>query len=371
MHKTHRPAPFARALPLAALGFAISLAAACSTSSDPDRRPLKDEAVSMAKLLVSADLDMQSVLNSLAGMKPKAIEKLTPEQARLEPTVADAVKAVVAKDARNITVESLVPGVTSVDRSIPGAAGDLQARVYTPSGSGPFPVIVYYHGGGWVIADRSVYDGGARGLSKQANAVVVSVDYRLAPEHRFPAAHEDALAAYKWVANNAASLNGDPKRLALAGESAGGNLAVATAIAARDAGLSAPRHVLSVYPVAQNTTTTASYEKYADAKPLNKPMMLWFIGYATRSPADLQDPRINLVAADLKGLPPVTIINAEIDPLRDDGAQLESALRQSGVSVERTLYSGVTHEFFGTAAVVDKAEQAQAYAGQRLKASLQ
>jgi len=157
-------------------------------------------------------------------------------------------------------------------------------------------------------------------LAKQADAVVVSVDYRLAPEHKFPAAHDDALAAYRWLARNAASVGGDPERLALAGESAGGNLAVATAMGARDAGLTAPKHVLSVYPVAQSSTDTASYLKYADAMPLNRPMMLWFIGQVTSSPADVQDPRINLLKADLHGLPPVTIINAEIDPLRDDGA---------------------------------------------------
>jgi acetyl esterase/lipase len=246
----------------------------------------------------------------------------------------------------------------------------MPATVYTPEGSGPFPVVLYFHGGGWVFADRKVYDGGARGLAKQANAVVVSVDYRRAPENKFPAAHDDALAAYRWLASNAATLNGDPKRLALAGESAGGNLAVATAVAAHKAGLTAPKHVLSVYPVAQSNTDTESYLKYADAMPLNRPMMLWFIAQVTSSPADAKDPRIDLVHANLQGLPPVTVINAEIDPLRDDGAQLEQALRKAGVSVERKVYPGVTHEFFGTAAVVEKAEQAQAYAGQRLKADL-
>ena len=246
----------------------------------------------------------------------------------------------------------------------------MPATVYTPEGAGPFPVVLYFHGGGWVFADRKVYDGGARGLSKQANAVVVSVDYRLAPENKFPAAHDDAFAAYRWLTTNATSLNGDPKRLALAGESAGGNLAVATAVAAHKAGLTAPKHVLSVYPVAQSSTDTESYLKYADAMPLNRPMMLWFISQVTNNAADAKDPRIDLVHANLQGLPPVTLINAEIDPLRDDGAQLETALRSAGVSVERKVYPGVTHEFFGTAAVVQKAEQAQEYAGQRLKADL-
>jgi acetyl esterase/lipase len=230
-------------------------------------------------------------------------------------------------------------------------------------------VILYTHGGGWVIADRKVYDGGARGLAKAANAVVVSIDYRRAPENKFPAAHDDAVAAYKWVVANAASIKGDTSRIALAGESAGGNLALATAIAVRDQKLTAPKHVVAVYPIAQNDTTTGSYTQYANAKPLSRPMMNWFAKHTTKSPADLKDPRINLVAADLKGLPPVTIINAEIDPLRDDGAMIERALRDAGVSVERRLYDGVAHEFFGQAAVLDEAREAQQYAGERLKAA--
>jgi acetyl esterase/lipase len=222
-------------------------------------------------------------------------------------------------------------------------------------------------GGGWVIANRNVYDGGARCLSRLANAIVVSVDYRLAPEHKFPAAHDDALAAYRWVATNAESIGGDPRRLAIAGESAGGNLAVATAVAARDAGLPMPVHVLSVYPIAQGDTTTASYTANAGAKPLNRAMMSWFFGYYTRSPADRRDPRIDLVHANLRGLPPVTIVNAQIDPLHDDGAMLEAALRSAGVAVDRRVWNGETHEFFGLAAVDAKAAEAQQYAAHRLK----
>jgi acetyl esterase len=339
---------------------AVSAALALSACArDPEKRTVSELAVAGTKSLFRTDSDMQKVLNKMTSFDAKAVEKSTPEQARMQPTVADAVKGVLADEKRDSTPSVLVPGVTSVDRTVAGAAGSLPATVYTPAGTGPFPVVVYFHGGGWVIADRKVYDAGARGLAKQANAIVVSVDYRLAPEHKFPAAHDDALAAYRWVT-----------RLAIAGESAGGNLAVATAIAAKKAGLTAPKHVLAVYPVAQTTTTTPSYTKYADAMPLNRPMMLWFVAHTTKGPADLKDPRLDLIHADLGGLPPVTLVNAEIDPLRDDGMQLETALRAAGVPVERTLYDGVTHEFFGTAAVVAKAQEAQAYAGQRLKADL-
>ena len=142
-------------------------------------------------------------------------------------------------------------GASGVQTSLGTLPGPLAVRIYTPAGSGPFPLLVYFHGGGWVLADQEVYDGGARGLAKGAQAVVVSVDYRLAPEAKFPAQHDDALATYKWAVQNAASINGDPRRLALAGESAGGNLAFATAIAARDQGLTRPAYVVAVYPIAQ------------------------------------------------------------------------------------------------------------------------
>lgn len=320
--------------------------------------------------LAKADPDMQAVLDALAKLGPKPIPTLTPDQARQQPTPAQAVTSLLVKQGRDTAPTELVPGVTHEDRSIQGAAGQLPARIYTPAGAGPFPVIVYYHGGGWVIADKETYDGGARGLAKNANAVVVSVDYRLAPEHKFPAQHDDALAAYRWAADNAKSIKGDPKRLALAGESAGGNLAVATAVAALDAGLTMPVHVLSVYPIAQSDTTTSSYVEHANAKPLSRAMMGWFAKHTTRTPADLKDPRISLVAADLKGLPSVTIVNAEIDPLLDDGRMLEEALRKAGVDVERKVFQGAAHEFFGMAAVVQDAKDAQKWAGERLRAAL-
>ena len=324
--------------------------------------------IAVAAAKAHADADMQAVLDAHAGLKPKPIEKLSAADARKQPTPADAVNVVLKKKGMSTDPLVLVPAVKHADRTITGAAGEIPARIYTPDGAGPFPVIVYFHGGGWVIGDKQVYDGGARGLSKQANAVVVSVDYRLAPEHKFPAAWDDALAAYKWTLANAASLKGDPKKLALAGESAGGNLAMATAIAVRDAGLQAPLHVLAVYPVAQTNLETPSYQANANAKPLNRPMIKWFVDKLISSPADLKDARISLVDAKLQGLPPVTLISAPIDPLLDDGAMLEAALKKAGVPVERKLYAGVTHEFFGMAAVVAKAKEAQEYAGQRLKA---
>lgn len=317
------------------------------------------------------DQDMARVLDALARLDPRPIPTLTPQQARQQPTPADAVAAVLRAQGRPTDPNALVPGVRSVDRMIAGAAGPIPARIYTPPGRGPFPVIVYYHGGGFVIATKETYDGGARGLSKEANAVVVSIDYRRAPEHKLPAPWEDALAAYRWTLANAGTIGGDPQRVALAGESAGGNLAVATAIAARDARLPLPVHVLSVYPIAQTSLDTPSYRKYADAKPLNRPMMRWFLDHTIRNAADLRDPRLNLLNARLQGLPPVTLINAAIDPLRSDGVLLQAALQRAGVPVAHRVWEGVTHEFFGMAAVVGDAKEAQAWAGQRLRAAFE
>ena len=201
--------------------------------------------------------------------------------------------------------------------------------------------------------------------------MVISVDYRLAPEAKFPAQHEDAVATYKWAMANASTLNADPSRIALAGESAGGNLAVATAIAARDQGLTAPLHIVAVYPIAQvSNLGTPSYVDSAKAKPLNKAMMEWFAKHVFATEADKKDPRIALTDADLKGLPPVTLINAQIDPLRSDGDLLEAALKQANVKVEHKIYEGVAHEFFGMAAVVGDAKDAQELASKRLRDAL-
>ena len=231
-------------------------------------------------------------------------------------------------------------------------------------------MIVYYHGGGWVIADLDVYDATPRFLAKALDALVISVEYRKAPEAKFPAQHADALAAYRWVLANAKGWGGDTQRLALAGESAGGNLAVATAIAARDAKMAAPKHILAIYPIANSSRTLASRAENYTAKPLNTPMLTWFGHYYARSMADMQDPRINLVAADLKGLAPVTIVNAQIDPLRSDGTTLASALRKARVPVEQRTFAGVTHEFFGMGPVVKGAAEAQTYAAARLQSAL-
>jgi len=309
--------------------------------------------------------EMQSVMDELGSMHGKPIETLTAAEARKQPTPTDAVMSLLKKMGKSTAPD---PAVSSVDKTITGPAGSLPVRIYTPrEGKGPFPVVVYYHGGGWVIADKTVYDGGARAISKLAQAVVISVDYRQGPEHKFPAAHDDAYATYKWAMANTASFNGDAKRIALVGESAGGGLAVATATMARDNKVPMPLAIVSVYPIAGSDTTTPSYVENAAAKPLNRPMMSWFFKNYLNGDKDRTDPRINLVAANLSGLPPTTIINAEIDPLRSEGEMLAEKLRAAGVTTAQKTYAGVTHEFFGMGAVVPLAMEAEQQAADALK----
>jgi acetyl esterase len=319
-----------------------------------------------------ADPDMQELLLSVAALGGKPIETLPATQARTQPTMADAVNALLKKRGEDSDPTKLVPDITAVDTTIPGPDGtELTATVYTPVGPGPFPAVVYFHGGGWVIGNRQSYDAGARALAKGAQAVVISVDYRLAPENKFPAAWDDALAAYQWTASKVGSWRGDPRRLALAGEGAGGNLAISTAIATVAAGVTRPKAVIAIYPVTQTGASTESYVDSVNAKPLNKAMIGWFFDKTLTSVADKTDPRLDIVHAKLSLLPPVTIINAQIDPLRSDGAMLEEALKQVNVKVARKEYAGVTHEFFGAAAVLPAAKKAQTFAAEQLKEAFQ
>jgi len=313
--------------------------------------------------------DMQAVLDAQASLGGKPVELLTPAQARLQPSPTDGVKTVLMKQGK-----STVPDPAVVTRELPYGAHPQQiARIYMPAvkPSSAMPVIVYYHGGGWVIADIDTYDASARQLSLGAEAVVVSSHYRQAPEDMFPASHDDAYAAYVWAVENSGELNGDAARMAIAGESAGANLAANVAIMARDAKITQPLHQLLVYPIAGNDMTTPSYVENADAAPLGKADMAWFVDHAFAAEEDAADPRINLVDRDdLSGLPPATLITAQIDPLRSESIAYGEALMAAGGKVEMNNYDGVTHEFFGMGSVVPQAVEAMTFATTNLKAAL-
>jgi acetyl esterase/lipase len=308
--------------------------------------------------------NMQVVIEKLQSFNSKPIEQLSAAEARKNPTPTDAVEEVM----RLNSIQGPSMSVDTTGQPIPVmGGGNIHARVFTPAGNGPFPIIVYYHGGGWVIADLDTYDASARGLAEQVHAVVVSVDYRQAPEHKFPTAHNDSYAAYEWVTKNVDELKGDSTRIAVVGESAGGNLAANVSIMARDKKITQPLHQVLIYPITSNNMNSESYQKYANAMPLNKPMMVWFMDNYVRNKNDANSPMISLVNANLKGLPPTTIITAEIDPLLSDGEMLSDKLKQAGVSVEYKKYNGVTHEFFGMASVVPEAKEAQAFAATQLQ----
>ncbi len=310
------------------------------------------------------DQQMQAVLTQFEALHPKPIPQLSAAEARKQPTPADAVKALLQKQGKSAAPEP-VGNVTN--RSIPGAGGPIPIRIYTPKGSGPFPVVVYYHGGGWVIADLNTYDASPRALANLANAVVVSAHYRQGPEHKFPAAHQDAFTAYRWVLANAKSLKGDPSKVAVVGESAGGNLAAAVSMMARDSGAQMPIHQVLVYPIAGYDLNTPSYQENAEAKPLNKAMMGWFFEQYLRSPADGKNPLIDLVHANVQKFPGTTVIAAQIDPLRSEGKALADRLKDAGIEVDYRNYDGAAHEFFGMAAVLDDAKEAQQQAAAGLQ----
>ena len=310
------------------------------------------------------DKQMKAVLDELGKLNGKPIETLKAKEARQQPTPADAVMKVLQKQGKPTDPEAV--GKVA-DLQIDGAEGKIPARVYTPKGTGPFPLIVYFHGGGWVIATIDTYDASARALANGAEAVLLSVEYRKAPENKFPAAHNDAFAAYQWALAHAQELNADPTRIAVAGESAGGNLAANVSIMARDKGIQMPVHQLLVYPVAGSDMETESYKVNANAQPLNKAGMKWFVEQTFTSPEEAKDPRISLVSANLAGLPSTTLITDEIDPLRSEGMMLTEKLKAAKVEVDHKDYTGVTHEFFGMGAAVDKAKDAEKYASSRLK----
>ena len=252
--------------------------------------------------------------------------------------------------------------VAAVDyRFIPGPAGGLPVRVYAPEGRGPFPILVFFHGGGWVLGSLDTHDPFCRALCAGAECVVVSVGYRLAPEHRFPAASDDALVATRWVAAHAAEIGGDPARIALAGDSAGGNLSAVTALRARDGGGPALRGQLLIYPVVgYHTPPTPSYIENAEGYGMTRETMVWFWEQYLADESQAMHPHAApLVAPDLRGLPPALVITADYDVLRDEGERYVERLRAAGVPARLSRYDGVHHRFAELIGILDPAAKAR------------
>lgn len=355
-------------LTVIALLTAVQPGAAQTPRRPPMPRPNPNQPASGGGMTAPPDAQMQRVLDNLAALKPKPIETLTAGEARYQPAFVDALKLTIQKQTGMYPQPEPVGKVEDI--TITGAAGLLPARVYTPSGTGPFPVIVYYHGGGWVIASINAYDSSARSLTNGAGAIVISTEYRKGPENKFPAAHDDAFAAYQWAIANAQRLGGTASKIAVVGESAGGNLACNVSIMARDRNVQLPVAQVLVYPIANNDLNAPSVrENTSPMLTLNAPKLPWFLANYLTVQTESSDPRISLVRANLRGLPPTTIINAQIDPLRSEGELLAQKMRDAGVRVEQRTYPGVAHEFFGMAAVLDKAREANAQAFKALRAA--
>ncbi len=253
--------------------------------------------------------------------------------------------------------------IAAVDeRSIAGPGGPLRLRVYRPQGNGPFPLLVFFHGSGFVLCSLDTHDGMCRNLCAGAGCVVVSVDYRLAPEHKFPAPLDDCLFATRWAAQHAAELSADGSRVAVAGDSAGGNLAAATALRLRDEGGPVLRGQLLIYPVTDYYTPgTPSYRENAEGYGLTRDTMRWFWDHYLADPADAANPYASpLRAATVAQLPPALVVTAEFDPLRDEGEDYAARLRAAGVPAQTSRWDGMNHGFFFWVGVVDKAGAAMA-----------
>jgi acetyl esterase len=288
------------------------------------------------------DVDAQLMLAALRLTGHRGLDTMTPEAARAE--IRRSARLVAAMAVPVARVEAL---------SIPGPAGSLRAHLYVPRDGARGPLVVYYHGGGWVVGDLDTHDGTCRFLATHAHAGVLAVDYRLAPEHRFPAAVEDALATFRWAEAAAGRLGFDAKRVAVAGDSAGGNLSAVVAQLATAAGGPVPAAQLLIYPVTDLAAKHASYRLFPDGFFLTEAEMDWYRDHYLGGDAETaRDPRVSpLRAADLRGLPPAVVLTAGFDVLRDEGEAYARRLEEAGVRVWLRRSPGLIHGFANATAL--------------------
>ncbi len=296
---------------------------------------------------MSLDLQAQKYLQQISQLNLPPLSSAEPMQAR----------ELVAK----LRGKQLKPEfVASVQNHIITSQGNIPIRIYTPRLDTQLPILVYLHGGGWVLGDLDGVDHICRSLANQADCIVVSVDYRLAPEHKFPTAVEDAYAVTNWVGKNATNINGDETRIAIAGDSAGGNIAAAVALMARDKGELSLMYQVLIYPTTQYGFDTESYQKYGQGDfGLSKEEMMWFWHHYLADVADGQNPYASpLLANNLANLPPAYIITAEYDVLRDEAEAYAVKLESAGVPVKVQRYDCMIHSFVGLSLVIDQGKNA-------------
>jgi acetyl esterase len=305
------------------------------------------------------DPQVKVLLDQMAAAKQPPFHTQTPTDAR---------KAMGAM----LNVLGPGPAVHKVeDRKIPGPGGEIPLRIYTPAGKSN-GILVYFHGGGWVVGDIASHDYVCRALNNESECVVVSVDYRLAPEHKFPAGPDDCYAATQWASKNAGSLGSDADHIAVGGDSAGGNLAASIALMARDRGGPRIRHQMLIYPAIDAAMNTASQKEFtADGFVLSKLDMEWFWGYYLKDSKDGENPYASPNRAkDLKNLPTAHVITASHDPLRDEGEAFAEQLKKAGNKVKLKRYEGVVHGFVSLQAAIDQGKTATRELAQELRASL-
>jgi acetyl esterase len=306
------------------------------------------------------DPQARAFLDQLAALGGIQLHELPVAQAREAMEAMSAMRAGEPESCADIG-----------DRTIPGPAGEIPVRVYRPVRDGIRPALVYFHGGGWVLGSLETHDAVCRTLANAADCVVVSVDYRLAPEHGFPAAPEDCWAATRWVADHGASIGADGRRLAIGGDSAGGNLTAVVALMARERGGPPIRFQLLVYPVTDFSFDTPSYRDNAEGYLLTTDGMRWFWNHYLAKPATGREPFASpLRAESLKGLPPALVITAEFDPLRDEGEAYARRLREAGVPTTLSRYDGQLHGFFSMGDMIDAGKKALREAAAALRAAL-
>lgn len=300
--------------------------------------------------MVQLDPQMKAILDQAAAAGGKPFHQMTPAEARQAIDTMFAAFRGTPVDVGKVE-----------DRNIPGPGGQIPVRIYSPSVSGPFGALVYFHGGGWVIGNIETHDATCRQLTAGAGCATISVDYRLAPEHKFPAGPEDCYAATKWVADNASLLNVDPNRIAVGGDSAGGNLAAVVALMARDRGGPKLALQLLIYPATDCADDTPSHREFAQVSSdyiLSRADMEWFWGHYLGPNDRKNSVACPALAKSLTNLPPAFVITAEVDPLRDEGEAYAEALRKAGVNTKVKRYNGVCHGFFSMASMIDKGRQA-------------
>ena len=302
--------------------------------------------------MASLDPQAQAYLDRMGELGIPGLGELPPEEAR------------ATQDAAAATVFGPIPEVACEDRTLPGPAGPIPVRIYR-RGDEPAPVLLYFHGGGWVLGGLNTHHGVCATLAGQAGCVVCSVDYRLAPEHRFPAALDDAWAATTWAAEHADELGGRSGALAIGGDSAGGNLAAVCALRARDAGIPLALQLL-VYPVTDADFDTSSYRAFADGYFLTADSMRWFWDHYLPEGDRFQPDASPLRADDLSGTAPALVITAGFDPLLEEGEAYARRLEEAGVPVTLSRYDGMIHGFFRMPGVIDRANDALAEAASAL-----